>query len=250
MRKIEHFLVLSWLLTMGLVVGAFVVIVDTGLLESLIASDRSRVSVVLLVMYVLGALHALRRSWVLSVELARVTRAETLLAGDGAALKLAADGLVLADGTTLPGGMLTDYVRDVVRAQSRESAGQAEASSASSDLLEAYVGRLRGAHEFGWFMIDLMLKVGFLGTLVGFIWMLSAVSEHPQIDASSMQHILRDMSHGMGIALNTTLVSLITATLLSAPYYLLARGLDELVECMVRLTQVEILPRLPRVNGT
>ena len=134
----------------------------------------------------------------------------------------------------------------VSRAQSRESAGQAEASSASSDLLEAYVGRLRGAHEFGWFMIDLMLKVGFLGTLVGFIWMLSSVSEHPTIDASSMQQILRDMSHGMGIALNTTLVSLVTATLLSAPYYLLARGLDELVECIVRLTQVEILPRLPR----
>jgi biopolymer transport protein ExbB/TolQ len=98
----------------------------------------------------------------------------------------------------------------------------------------------------GWFVIDLMLKVGFLGTLVGFIWMLSSVSKHSVIDAQSMQLILRDMSYGMGIALNTTLISLVTATLLSAPYYLLSRGLDELIECTVRLTQVEVLPRLSR----
>ena len=79
--------------------------------------------------------------------------------------------------------------------------------------------------------------------------MLSSVSNHAVIDASSMQIILREMSHGMGIALNTTLVSLVTATLLSAPYYLLARGLDELVEGIVRLTEVEILPRLRQANG-
>lgn len=249
MRKIEHFLVLTWLLTMGLVATAFVVIADSGLLQSLLDTDRSHVSVILMLMYAIGCLHSLRRTWVLSVELERVTSAERLLAADPAALRLDEAGLALAGGARVPPGVLTDYVRDVVRAQSRESAGQAEASSASSDLLEACVGRLRGAHEFGWFMIDLMLKVGFLGTLIGFIWMLSSVSEHPTIDATSMQQILRDMSHGMSIALNTTLVSLVTATLLSAPYYLLARGLDELIECVVRLTQVEILPRLPRVAG-
>ena len=141
--------------------------------------------------------------------------------------------------------MLTDYVRDIVRSRATAPAAQAGATeSASGDLLEAYAGRMRGEHEFGWFMIDLMLKIGFVGTLIGFIWMLSSVSQHPVIDAGSMQQILRDMSSGMSIALNTTLVSLVTATLLSAPYYLLNRGLDELLECVVRLTQVEILPRL------
>ena len=93
-------------------------------------------------------------------------------------------------------------------------------------------------------MIDLMLKIGFLGTLIGFIWMLSSVSRHAVIDAATMQNVLKDMSYGMSIALNTTLTSLVTGTLLSAPYYLLSRGLDELVELTVRLTQVEVLPRL------
>lgn len=245
MRRIEHFLVLFWLLLTGITVFGLVVVIDTGLLQTMLHEDKSYVSGALIVMYVVGAGHALHRSWLLSNELARVTVAEQQLAGDGGALSLSVTGIATAGGATLPAGMLTDYVRDIVRSRATAPNGNAEnGSSASGDLLEAYAGRMRGEHEFGWFMIDLMLKVGFVGTLIGFIWMLSSVSQHPVIDAGSMQQILRDMSSGMSIALNTTLVSLVTATLLSAPYYLLNRGLDELLECVVRLTQVEILPRL------
>ena len=249
MRKTEHFLLLTWLITMGLITAAMVVVVDSGLLSALIATDRSYVSVILIVMYVLGAGHSLRRTWFLSVELNRVTEAERLLAENPASLTIDKTGLTIVGGSALPPGMLNNYVQDLTRAQAVLSNAPGELSAASSDLLEAAIGRLRGAHDFGWFMIDLMLKVGFLGTLIGFIWMLSSVSNHAVIDASSMQIILREMSHGMGIALNTTLVSLVTATLLSAPYYLLARGLDELVEGIVRLTEVEILPRLRQANG-
>ena len=59
-----------------------------------------------------------------------------------------------------------------------------------------------------------------------------------------MQTILREMSFGMSTALNTTLSSLVGGILLSVPYYLLGRGLEELLETTVRLTRVEILPRL------
>ena len=245
MRRIEHFLVLSWLLLAGLTLFAVIVIIDTGLMHRLLAEDKSYVSGVLIAMYVIGAGHALRRSWLLSNELRQITVAERELAADGGELSLSAAGLATAGGALLPAGMLTSYVRDIVRSRASLPAANGDAGGgASGDLLEAYAGRMRGEHEFGWFMIDLMLKVGFVGTLIGFIWMLSSVSQHPVIDAGSMQQILRDMSYGMSIALNTTLTSLVTATLLSAPYYLLNRGLDELLECVVRLTQVEILPRL------
>ena len=159
-------------------------------------------------------------------------------------LRLVKTSIATAAGVTLPAGFLTAYVQDIVRTRATTAGGAHAESGASGDLLEAYAARMRGEHEFGWFMIDLMLKVGFVGTLIGFIWMLSSVSKQSVIDAASMQQILKDMSYGMSIALNTTLTSLVTATLLSAPYYLLNRGLDELLECTVRLTQVEILPRL------
>jgi hypothetical protein len=245
MRRIEHFLVLIWLLLAGLTVFATVVIVDTGLMRDLLVNDRSYVSAILLAMYVIGAGHALYHSWRLSLELKHITSAEQALttAGDEP-LRLVKTSIATAAGVTLPAGFLSAYVLDIVRTRATTAGGAHAESGASGDLLEAYAARMRGEHEFGWFMIDLMLKVGFVGTLIGFIWMLSSVSKQSVIDAASMQQILKDMSYGMSIALNTTLTSLVTATLLSAPYYLLNRGLDELLECTVRLTQVEILPRL------
>ncbi len=245
MRRIEYFLVLVWLLFAGLTVFATVIVVDTGLMRELLVKDRSYVSAILLAMYVLGAGHALYRSWLLSCELKHITRAEQMLSAAGdQPLRLAAASIATATGATLPRGFLTAYIHDIVRTRVTTAGGAHAEAGASSDLLEAYAARWRGEHEFGWFMIDLMLKIGFVGTLIGFIWMLSSVSKQSVIDAGSMQQILRDMSYGMSIALNTTLTSLVTATLLSAPYYLLNRGLDELLECTVRLTQVEILPRL------
>ncbi len=245
MRRIEHFLVLVWLLSAGLTVFATVVVIDTGLMRSLLVNDRSYVSAILLVMYVIGAGHSLYRSWLLSLELKHIVSAEqTLAAAAGTPLRLLDAGIATAAGATLPASSLTAYVRDIVRTRATSASGAHAEAGASGDLLEAYASRMRGEHEFGWFMIDLMLKVGFVGTLIGFIWMLSSVSKQSVIDAASMQQILKDMSYGMSIALNTTLTSLVTATLLSAPYYLLSRALDELLECTVRLTQVEILPRL------
>lgn len=245
MRRIEHFLVLVWLLLAGLTIFATVVIIDTGLMRELLVMDRSYVSAILIVMYVIGAGHALYRSWLLSNELKHITSAEDLLSIAGEQpLRLVAASIATATGAQLPRGFLTAYVHDIIRSRTTTSGGAHGERGASGDLLEAYAARMRGEHEFGWFMIDLMLKVGFVGTLIGFIWMLSSVSKQSVIDAASMQQILKDMSFGMSIALNTTLTSLVTATLLSAPYYLLNRGLDELLECTVRLTQVEILPRL------
>lgn len=245
MRRIEHFLVLTWLINAGLVLFAMIVVTDSGLLHALLASDRSYVSAILIAMYVIGAGHSLQRSWLLSQELNHVAIAEReLIAAAGTPLRLLGNSIATAAGVTLPAGFLTAYVHDLVRAHAPLPNVHHDASSASTDLLEAYAARMRGEHEFGWFMIDLMLKVGFLGTLIGFIWMLSSVSRQSVIDAGSMQQILKDMSYGMSIALNTTLTSLVTATLLSGPYYLLNRGLDELLECTVRLTQVEVLPRL------
>jgi MotA/TolQ/ExbB proton channel family len=245
MRRIEHFLVLVWLLLAGLTVFAIVVLTDTGLMRELLVMDRSYVSAILIVMYVIGAGHALYRSWLLSCELKAIVSAEQALSSAGETpLRLLEASLVTVTGTVLPRGFLTAYVHDIVRSRTSSNGGGHADSGASGDLLEASAARIRGEHEFGWFMIDLMLKVGFVGTLIGFIWMLSSVSKQSVIDAGSMQQILKDMSYGMSIALNTTLTSLVTATLLSAPYYLLNRGLDELLECTVRLTQVEILPRL------
>jgi hypothetical protein len=195
-------------------------------------------------MYLVGLGHSLLCTRDLSLELNRIGEAERILTAAAAApLRLAEGRLSIGDGNPLPVGFLADYVRDLMRSQGAKPAGP-DAGEAGADLLEAAAARLRSRHEFGWFLIDLTIKVGFVGTLIGFIWMLASVSQHEIIDATSMQGILKEMSFGMSTALNTTLSSLVAGILLSFPYYLLGRGLEELLETTVRLARAEVLPRL------
>jgi hypothetical protein len=246
MHKTEHFLVLVWLLVTGLVVFGFVVCWDTGLLQTMVQQDHSYISVVVIAIYLVGLLHSFGRTWVLSRELNLVNKTTQMLASsDGNAPVEVHNGrVVVGGGTWLPQSFLTDYL--VGLAKSQTSAEESNKAPERGDLLEACVSKIRGANEFGWFLIDFMLKVGFLGTLIGFIWMLASVSQQDMLDASMMQRVLKQMSHGMSTALNTTLVSLVGGILLSVPYYMLGRGLDELLEQTIHLSEVKIWPRLKK----
>ena len=68
---------------------------------------------------------------------------------------------------------------------------------------------------------DVLLRLGLLGTIIGFIMMLLPVSDIREFDSSVMQQLLATMSGGMAVALYTTLTGLITSTLLRFQYYIL-----------------------------
>ena len=244
MKKPDHFLLLMWLVVTGLVVFGFVVSLDQGLVQAMIDTDRSRICMVILAIYAVGLTHSFQRTLYLSrqLDLSHATH-DFLNARQGAALRLDKGRICAPDGAPMPSGFVSRYVCDLVRAmQTVRPAGQP--AEANADLLEAYASKVRATHEFGWFVIDVMLKVGFLGTLVGFILMLASISDQAVLDASMMQLVLKKMSYGMSTALNTTLASLVGGILLSIPYYLLDRSLDDLLERTIQLTEVEILPRL------
>lgn len=251
MHKTEHFLLLCWLLVTGLIVFGIVVCWNTGLVQDMVENDHSMISVVVIGIYLVGLAHSLYRTWLLSSELNtlnRTTQALDKQAGDGD-IAVRHGRVQLASGTALPDGFVSRYVLDLVRSKTiAEDTGSS--SESRGDLLEAYASKIRGANEFGWFLIDFMLKVGFLGTLIGFIWMLASVSQQDMLDASMMQRVLKQMSHGMSTALNTTLVSLVGGILLSVPYYMLGRGLDELIEQTIHLSEVRIWPRLKSTIGS
>ncbi|MGE3775041.1 MAG: MotA/TolQ/ExbB proton channel family protein [Gammaproteobacteria bacterium] len=228
-----HVLLLLWATLLGLVVFASVVGVDQSLVQIMIEADRSRICLVLILMYAIGVGHTFKRTLYLSRELDHaVAITGRLTRGDVSPAALRTREAARAAG--LPAGFVVDYLADHHAAQA--------GPDAPSDLLDAYASRLRGAHEFGWFYIDLMLKVGFLGTLVGFILMLSSVAQSGTLDASTMQKVLQQMSVGMSTALYTTLASLVAGILLSVPYYLLDRGLEALLQVTVHVKEVLCAP--------
>ena len=94
-----------------------------------------------------------------------------------------------------------------------------------SPLQEADMVRWVG---HGWFAADLCLKIGLLGTIVGFILMLSPIRDLTAFDPSNLQNALRSMSGGMAVALYTTLAGLACHLLLRVQYQLLADAMQRL----------------------
>ncbi|MDZ7736421.1 MAG: hypothetical protein U5P41_10190 [Gammaproteobacteria bacterium] len=68
------------------------------------------------------------------------------------------------------------YLRDLVYQHRADYSGDDnEDNNASRDLIEVYAAK-PNRQEIGWFATDIMLKLGLLGTIVGFIMMLGSVA--------------------------------------------------------------------------
>jgi hypothetical protein len=79
----------------------------------------------------------------------------------------------------------------------------------------------------GWFAADSVLKIGLLGTIIGFILMLAPIGELTGFDAASLQSALAAMSAGMAVALYTTLAGLSTNIILRFQYQFLADAMQK-----------------------
>ncbi|MSR13498.1 MAG: hypothetical protein EXR86_02840 [Gammaproteobacteria bacterium] len=235
-----HLLLLIWLCLVSLVIFGSVVSIDQGLLQAMLSADRSQICIVVIAMTLVGFGHTYVRTELISSELVAAERVVARLETDNGALSMNSRSLQFANGDQAPHSFITNYLvaeYDHLR-QAKDN------NLADSNLLEAFSSKIRSANEFGWFYIDLMLKIGFLGTLVGFILMLSSVADTGALDATTMQKVLKHMSLGMSTALYTTLASLVGGILLSLPYYLLDRGLERLLQLTVYAKDVLLPARL------
>ncbi|MCH1541565.1 MAG: MotA/TolQ/ExbB proton channel family protein [Alphaproteobacteria bacterium] len=79
----------------------------------------------------------------------------------------------------------------------------------------------------GWFAADSVLKIGLLGTIIGFILMLAPIGELTSFDAASLQNALAAMSAGMAVALYTTLTGLIANIILRFQFQFLADAMQQ-----------------------
>ena len=98
---------------------------------------------------------------------------------------------------------------------------------------ESYTGRdieeKYAAAELGWFTSDLCLTVGMIGTVAGFIFMLSTAFASIDVsNVASLQNVLSQMSAGMGTALYTTAAGLISSAFLKIQYFNFSTEIDRL----------------------
>ena len=73
--------------------------------------------------------------------------------------------------------------------------------------------------EVGWFTSDLCLTIGMMGTVIGFMMMLSGFATVDVSNTSSVQELIKSLGGGMSTALYSTLVGLICSALLKIQWF-------------------------------
>lgn len=243
-RRGEHHLLLTWLIFTGVLFFALFVSWQEGLLPELYKTDRSHLSLAITLIYILLTCHCALRISRLSYESNQVNSlSEYIHQNPQAKLRIDNDRASLAGYGPLPDSFMSRYLRDLVY-QHRAEEDRADESKASRDLIEVYAAKLKGPQEIGWFATDIMLKLGLLGTIIGFIMMLGSVANVTDFDVTTMQKILQLMSSGMGTALYTTMAGLTCSMLAAAQYYMLDRSADSMLEAMQHVSEVCLKPAM------
>lgn len=242
MRRVENHLLLLWLTFTGVFVFCAIVAWQEGLLYRLIVTDQSKISILIGLMYLYGMFHCARRVLYISEQTESAARAEAILhAAPPGGLRIQKGSVCTEAGQPLPQGVLHDYFLDLLKMLQGSASVREEIGAVRTNLPELYAGMLKGPHEIGWFLSDVMIKLGLLGTIIGFILMLGSVADTSSLDANTMQKVLKQMSSGMGTALFTTLAGLLSSVLMAAQFQMLERGSDQLIEKIVYLADVRVL---------
>ena len=97
-----------------------------------------------------------------------------------------------------------------------------------SNKTEKYIiEKIEHLMEVGWFTSDLCLSIGMMGTVIGFIMMLSGFSNVNVEDLSTVQGMIKGLGAGMSTALFTTLTGLVCSALLKIQYFNLSQAIDK-----------------------
>jgi len=210
-------LIFRALIILGLVGFGFYLAAERGLVSLALDSDKSYISYLILGLYILASAHWLWLAQLLTVERRTFTRVEEAISTD-------------SEIDENLGGMLGSFMRNLRR----------KSDANASALLEAFSDELANRHALGHFASDVLLKLGLLGTVVGFILMLMPVGEIREFDPGLMQQLLSAMSGGMAVALYTTLAGLITSTLLKLQYHVLDASAAQLATRLAVLVDVHL----------
>ena len=232
----ERSVLLLWMIFTGLSVFAVVLLWRYGLLHLMVSSDRTYISSVIAVLYFVTCFHCFWRTRAIAREGEITRRCRAILSAPGGARGL-------DDARALPGGLVPDHIRNLVRKAQAQAAGRIDQTL----LLRSLADRLRGSNGFGAFVSDTLMKLGLLGTIIGFIIMLAPIATLDAADKAAMKTSMGLMSDGMAVAMYTTLAGLIGSILVRIQYYMLDAATQRVFSDAVMLTETHVTPVLEAV---
>ncbi|MEO8319222.1 MAG: MotA/TolQ/ExbB proton channel family protein [Bradyrhizobium sp.] len=228
---------LRWLVFTGLCVFAFILLWRFGLVRQMLASDRTYISSIIALLYVAASLHCLWRTIVISREGDAARRSGALIEAGPGPLHLDGDAILVEGAGKLPPGLVSAHIHDLAIKARLQGPRRMDQTL----LLRGLAGRLRGSNQFGAFASDTLMKLGLLGTIIGFIMMLAPIAGMDPGDRSTIRSSMNLMSDGMAVAMYTTLAGLVGSILVRIQYYMLDDATAKLFAYAVGLTEVRVV---------
>ncbi|MDB3975791.1 MotA/TolQ/ExbB proton channel family protein [Gammaproteobacteria bacterium] len=190
--KKPNYLLLKASLLLSLIVFSAYLLYYLGLFGLIIESDKSKISLVILFIYFISSMHWFFNALSLDKEISSIDSPNE---------------------NTLIGR----FIKEI----------ELKSEYGSLNKLSLLEDELSNRHSIGYLIVDILLKLGLTGTVIGFILMLLPIGEIRDFDPQILQKLLSTMSGGMAVALYTTLTGLITSMLLKFQYFLLDSSLSQ-----------------------
>lgn len=203
-ERAEQGLFLLWLAYMGLLVLAAWLLWNAGAWHRLMAADPTRLTLVIVLLFVGCSLWAGRRAWLLGQQ------------------RQALDA-----GAVDPAAWSAAFLRSADR----------------SNALLVLGERAHGPHEMAWWLNGIQLKLGLLGKVIGFSILALDLGQMQGFDPSQSAQLLKSLTGGLGIALLTTVTGLTGNILLGLQLMRLDRFADALVADALALSLTNEGPR-------
>lgn len=234
----HHLIFLRWLL-LATVIGFLVYVLwDTHILTGMLAADRTWICTSITILFVLTSFHCAYRSYLISREHKILLQIKSNLHHYNA---YDIETTNLPDTQNRAQSPVARYIFHVTKAN------QSEPENLHAEVLAE---SLRGQHQVGWFITGLVIKLGLLGTVIGFGFMLSSVGSIESLEISNMENLMQKMTQGMGIALNTTMFGLVCSIFLGVQYLFLDRSADGVAVETINFAQKLKLTTITKTQDT
>ncbi len=219
---------LVWVLFFNVILFVAFVIVQEGLWKKVLTTDQSKISLLIVAVFVAASLHLAYHLYHSCCYLERTferlgIRKSVVPVSSGA----------LVDGYLQEMANINQAHLNQTHLNQTKSASHLDQANY---IFEIYVDQLRSPLDIGNFWSDVLIRLGLIGTIVGFIMMLQSFVSGPAPSEENIQVLLITMSTGMGTALYTTFAGLVASTLLGLQHQLLSTTVEKVIAGLIRLS--------------
>jgi len=183
------------LLLLVLILFGFWVLNDQGLVAIVLEGDKSHISKAILILWVTVSVYWIYISRNIYLE-------KSILANNIKSKKIFS---------------INKYINSLNKGEDKEL------------LLKFFEAEYAKKLSYGWMAADISLKLGLLGTVIGFILMLQPISELNNTSPEGLKLALSAMSSGMAVALYTTLTGLISSILIRLEFQIASANVATLI---------------------